>query len=154
MPTDTSPLQDTDLLTTVLDLLIPPRADGRLPGAGALCLADVVAADLQADPRSGPLVEAGLTALAAAAVELNPAGFASLDSDDALALLQAQLQAHPALVPGLTYHLYLRYYQHPTVLAGLDQPARAPFPDGFEVEETDPELLALLATRKIPKPEA
>jgi hypothetical protein len=50
-------------------------------------------------------------------------------------------------MPGVTSHLYLAYYQHPTVLAGLGEPARPPFPEGFEVEETDEELLEKLRER-------
>lgn len=153
MPSD-SPLQDTDLLGAVLDLLIPPRADGRLPAAGALGLAETVAADLRADAINGPRVESGLAALQDAARERDPAGFLALAVDDRLAIFQAQLEQHPALMRGVMHHLNLAYYAHPTVLAGLDQPARPPFPEGYEIEQTDPELLALLESRRLPTPDA
>lgn len=153
MPDDASPLHDHDLLCAILDLLIPPRADGRLPGAGALGLAPQVGADLAADPRFGPVVEAGLAAVRDAAAAQHPGGFTALEPDERLALFEELLPAHPALVPGLTYQLYLAYYQHPTVLAGLDEPARPPFPEGYEIEQTDPELLALLESRRQAAPD-
>lgn len=151
MPNDASPLQDTELVGAILDLLIPPRADGRLPGGGALGLAATVAADLSADPSYGPRVESGLAAVRDAARERDPEGFLALAGEDRLAVFRAQQQEHPALERGLTHYLYLAYYQHPAVLAGLDQPARPPFPEGYEIEPTDPELLALLESRRLPK---
>jgi hypothetical protein len=45
-------------------------------------------------------------------------------------------------------HVYLAYYQHPMVLAAVGEPPRPPFPEGFELEPTDPELLAALLARK------
>ncbi len=154
MPSDTSPLQDLDLLGAILDLLIPAKADGRLPGAGALGLAKSVATDLSANALSRPPVEAGLAAVRDAARAQEPEGFLALSGEDRLAVFEAQLQEHPGLVQGLTVPLYLAYYQHPTVLAGLDQPARPPFPEGYEIEQTDPELLTLLASRRQPPPDA
>lgn len=154
MPSDASPLQDADLLSAILDLLIPPRADGRLPGAGALGLAETIAADLSTDTNYRPGVESGLAALQEAASERDPAGFLALAGEDRRAVFQAQLQQHPALLRGIMHHLNLAYYAHPTVLAGLDQPARPPFPEGYEIEQTDPALLALLESRRLPTPEA
>jgi hypothetical protein len=154
MLNDASPLQDTDFLGAILDLLIPPRPDRHMPGPAALGLAGAVGADLSADPRSGPPVELALVALREAARQLSPEGFLALSGDDRLAVFKTQLPEHPALVPGLTFHLYLAYYAHPTVLAALNQPARAPFPEGYEIEQTDPELLALLESRRQPTPDA
>lgn len=146
--------QDSDLLRAVLDIVIPRREDGMLPSAGALGLDAPVADGLRRDDRYGPSVEAGLAALQEAAVRRHPDGFLALGPDEQLAVFESQLEDHPALVRGITRHLYLPYYQHPTVLAGLGQPARPPFPEGFEVEETDPELLELLEPRRIGPPDA
>ncbi len=154
MPNDATPLQDTDFLGAILDLLIPPRPDRHMPGPAALGLAEVVGAALCSDPPSGPPVESALMAVREAALEIASAGFLALSGEDRLAVFKAQLPKHPALVPGLTFHLYLAYYAHPTVLAALNQPARAPFPEGYEIEQTDPELLALLESRRQPTPDA
>ena len=154
MLSDASPLQDTEFVGAILDLLIPPRADGRVPGAGALGLAETVAADLTADASYGSRVESGLAAVRDAARERNPEGFLALAGEDRLAVFRAQQQEHPALERGLVHYLYLAYYQHPMVLVGLGQPARPPFPEGYEIEQTDPELLALLESRRLPAPDA
>ena len=82
-----------------------------------------------------------------AALERDPAGFAALSSDERLEVVESQLKAHPALMNGITRHLYLAYYQQPTVLAGLGEPPRPPFPEGFEVEQTDSQLPRLGAVQ-------
>ena len=140
-------------MRAVLDLVIPPRADGVLPGAGALGLGGEVAEQLRADTSDGPGVAAGLAAVQASARARDAEGFTALSAVAQLAVLQSQLPEHPALIPGLIRYVYVAYYQHPTVLGGLEQPARAPFPEGFDVEETDPALLALLESRRIRAPE-
>jgi hypothetical protein len=43
--------------------------------------------------------------------------------------------------------VYPAYYAEARVLAGIGEAARPPFPEGFEVEPTDPALLAALAAR-------
>lgn len=154
MPNEPSPLEQPELMRAILDLVIPPREDGVLPGAGALGLAAEVVKRLQADAAYGPRVAAGLTAVRTSARARNPQGFTALTAEAQREVLRSQLPEHPALMGGLTRHLYVAYYQHPTVLAGLGQAARPPFPVGFEVEETDPELLTLLKARRIPPPDA
>jgi hypothetical protein len=82
-----------------------------------------------------------------AAIVRDSAGFSELSPEARLEVVESQLMAHPALMNGITSHLYLAYYQHPAVLEGLGEPARPPFPEGFEVEETDPKLLDALRER-------
>jgi hypothetical protein len=41
----------------------------------------------------------------------------------------------------------MAYYQQPAVLIALGEPARPPFPEGFELEPISPEWLALLQQR-------
>ena len=71
-----------------------------------------------------------------------------------LELVQAQAKAHPMFMVGIARHLYPAYYQHPRVLEGLGEPPRPPFPEGFEVEATDPQLLAKLRPRTRNEPRA
>jgi hypothetical protein len=52
------------------------------------------------------------------------------------------------LMLGMGLHLYPAYYQHPRVLAGLDEPPRPPFPEGYALEETDPQLMQSLLNRR------
>jgi hypothetical protein len=46
-----------------------------------------------------------------------------------------------ALPPVVTLQTFAAYYQHPRVLALLGAEARAPYPKGYEVEESDLGLL-------------
>ena len=63
-------------------------------------------------------------------------------------VVEAQLAAHPFLIMGILRHLYPAYYQHPQVLEGIGEPPRPPFPEGFDVEATDAELLEKLRARR------
>lgn len=133
-------------MKALLDLVIPPSEDSRLPGAGALGIAAGLADALEADPLFGAAVQSGLQAVRDAALARDPAGFAGLAPDARREVVDAQLAAHPMLMVGVVVHVYQAYYQHPLVLAGLDVPARPPFPEGYALEETDPRLLERLRT--------
>jgi len=152
MSTEPSVLRDATFMDALLDLLIPPGDDGRMPGAGSLGLSGQLAGALEADVRFGRAVESALRALRDAALERDAGGFAALSRAARLEVLEAQLERHPELLRGLTTPLYLAYYQHPAALAGLGQPARPPFPGGFEVDETSPVLLEKLRARARTQP--
>ncbi len=149
-------LNDPAFMKALLDLLIPPGAsDDRpgaddLPGAGALGLSAGVVTALQADPLLGPLVEAGAQALREAALSQHPQGLSGMTSQAGTKLVETQLtSSHPLLIMGLSRYLYPAYYAHPRVLQGIGEPPRPPFPDGFEIEATAPELLEKLRARSI-----
>lgn len=152
--TDTlTPLRDPALMEALLDLVIPPSDDGRMPGAGRLGIVSELADKLEADQAVGPFVQAGLQAVHDAALARDPAGFSGVPSHVRVEIVEAQLGAHPMLMTGLALHLYQAYYQHPRVLEGLGEPPRAPFPEGYDLEETDPQLLEkLLARRGLDRP--
>jgi hypothetical protein len=141
-----TPLDDASFLTAVLDLVIPPSGDGKMPGAGSLGIAPAVAAAVSADSQFGPAIQVGLGAVREAVQERG--GFAGLSEADRLALLEAHAVAHPVLMRGLARYVFSVYYQHPRVLAGLGQPPRPPYPEGFQVEATAPDLLAILEARR------
>ena len=141
-------LNDPDFMKALLDLVIPPSATGDLPGAGALGLSDAVVAAIQADPALGPLVEAGTQAVQESALSQHPEGLAGMAPQAGVKVVEAQLAAHPFLIMGILRHLYPAYYQHPQVLEGIGEPPRPPFPEGFDVEATDAELLEKLRARR------
>lgn len=149
--TDTAPtpaaLNDLPFIDAFLDIVIPPSRDAKFPGAGTLSLAAQVSQRLQADAMVGPFTMMGIQAIYAAGLERDPAGFIGLPASARLELVQAQLATNPMLMLGVGLHLYPAYYQHPKVLAAMDQPARAPFPEGFTVAPTAPELLESLQRR-------
>jgi len=141
-----SALDDLDFMKALLDVLIPPSEN--LPGAGALDLAPTVASALQGDPMLGPVVETGAQAVREAALSQHPEGLPGMAPQAGAKVVEAQVGAHPLLILGMLRYLYPAYYQHPRVLEGIGEPPRPPFPEGFEVEATDPGLLDKLRARR------
>lgn len=148
MTNHANPLNDPDFMQAFLDTFIPPNADGVMPGAGALGIAAAVATAIEADAALGPIVSAGLAAVSKAALSSNSGGFVLLAPSMRAETVKGVLSHHPLLVNALVRHVYPAYYQHPQVLEALGEPARPPFPEGFEIEPTDPALLAILQSRR------
>jgi hypothetical protein len=126
--------EERELLSSVLDRLVPARDDGRAPGAGALGLADFLATAAARDPELQRALAQSLAALAAD-------GFARLAPDAQTARLTALSQQAPAAFAALVQRTYQGYYQHPRVVEALGLPPRPPFPDGYAVPPTDFALL-------------
>jgi hypothetical protein len=120
-------------LASVLDELLPPRDDGRLPGAGGLGLADAVDVATRALPLR-PAIAAALASLAAG-------GFPALSGPEKLARLQALARETPAVFQALLGQTYGAYYTHASVVETLGLPPRPPFPKGYDVPATDFSLL-------------
>ena len=131
-------------LAGVLDEIIPPSGDGRLPGAGELGLAGYVDEALRKMPDLRPMIAQGLSDLDQQARARGARDFAALPKADRLELLNQQ-----ALVLPLTFHTYGGYYQHPRVVAALGLEPRPPHPKGYEMEPND--LTLLDAVRRRPK---
>jgi hypothetical protein len=144
----TDALHDAAFMDALFDLLIPPDESRGLPGAGSLQLSAGVAAGVEGEPLLGPFVLAGAAAVREAALAAHPDGLAAMSREAATELLQSQLAAHPLLPMGLMRFLCPPYYAHPRVLAAIGEPPRPRFPEGFDVQPTDPELLAKLQTRR------
>jgi hypothetical protein len=134
----TRPITDAErrLLTAVLDELVPPRPDGRLPGAGQLGVVDTVDAALCATPMLRDVVLDGLAGLDAEARQRDPRGFDALDATARVALLQEQGFILPLLL-----QVYAAYYHQPAVLEALGLEARPPHPAGHAMLPDDLGLL-------------
>jgi hypothetical protein len=128
-------------LDSVLDEIIPPSPDGRLPGAGELGLAGHVEQVLARSPELVPLVAGGLAALDEVARGLGSPHFAALSGPQRVEALGGLAATQPQFLPSLVVHVYLGYYQAPRVLEGLGLEARPPFPRGHAVEPGDLSLL-------------
>jgi hypothetical protein len=90
---------------------------------------------------------AGLDAVREAALSRDPSGLEALPVAAALEVVQTATADHPGLMPVLARATSMAYYQQPAVLVALGEPARPPFPEGFELEPISPEWLALLERR-------
>ena len=140
-PQDPTAALPRDALACVLDLLIPPSADGRFPGAGELGLAGYVDALVRQRPELMPLLAQGLTWLDAGAERRGAHGYADLAREARLALLQELAASLPGFVPTLLFLTYTGYYRAPRVMEALGLEARPPFPKGHDLGEADFSLL-------------
>ena len=121
------PIENDALLDAVLETLIPPSEDGRMPGAGTLGLAPAVR--VAASPMA-EVLDAGLETLRGAGFEqLDPQG-----RDEALRRFEA---SEPAFTQGLYQTACTQYYAHPRVLAALGLEPGAPFPKGHTLDSGD-----------------
>jgi hypothetical protein len=136
------------MLACVLDLLIPPSRDGRLPGAGEAGVGARVDAVAQRDAGFQQLVATGLAALDEHARAAGAAAFADLAPEARLAALHAIAAAHAAFVPALLFHTYAGYYMEPRVVAALGVASHPPFPKGFALAPFDEALLARVKKRE------
>jgi len=131
-------------LTSVLDELVPPSADGRLPGAGQVGVARILDAALEKMPDLKAMIAQGLTELDGVARQRKGEPFVALAKDDKLELLNEQGFIFPLML-----QTYIAYYQDPRVIAALGLEARPPHPKGYEMPPNDLSLLD--AVRRRPK---
>ncbi|MGH0033658.1 MAG: gluconate 2-dehydrogenase subunit 3 family protein [Myxococcota bacterium] len=136
--------QDKRTLAWVLDVIVPPSPDGRLPGAGEIGLADVIETK---SPDLAPGVVAGLEALESLARERGVADLDRVPAADRPALLEALAESQPGFLPGLVFPTYVAYYEHPRVMEALGLEARPPHPLGYELEQGDLGLLDAVRAR-------
>jgi len=133
------------VLASVLDEIIPPSGDGRLPGAGELGLVRYIE---QQASELRPTIVQGLSALDDHARGRGAGDFAALSREDKLEALNQLAAAQPAFLPGLILQSYVGYYQNDRVLEGLGLEPRPPYPEGYKIEPTDLGLLDAVRRRK------
>jgi hypothetical protein len=138
---------DKNILTLILDELIPPSGDGRLPGAGALGVAADVEAAVEATPALAPVIQGGVAALERLSRARKAEGFGALSRAERVAVLHELEGADPVFVPTLMMLAYVGYYGNDRVVAVLKPDANAPHPRGYEVEPDDAALLDPVRSR-------
>lgn len=131
------------VLSCVLDEIIPPSADGRMPGAGALGLAAGVVRMLQRRPGAVAALADALTALDAH----DERPFITLTRTDRHAALRSFAAQRPGFIEGLLVPTLASYYQSPRVLAALGLEPRPPHPQGHVLEAGDLSLLDAVRRR-------
>jgi hypothetical protein len=124
-------------LADLLDELVPPRPDGRLPGAGGLGLGAELRRALRERPELRAVVAPGLAALDAIVRARGVARLGELGPAERRLALDALSAQAPALVPTLAFVTFIAYYQDPRVLEALGREPRPPFPKGFELPAGD-----------------
>jgi hypothetical protein len=131
----------------VLDELIPPRPDGRLPGAGTLGLGAVVEHAAAGTPELGQMLAGGFAALKELARRSSPEGFIALPRAARIEALRELEKADPTLIPTLLTLACVGYYSDKRVLAVLNGDVRPPHPQGYELEADDLSLLDAVRAR-------
>ncbi len=129
------------VLRAVLDEIVPPSADGTLPGAGALGLIARIETTVRETPDLRPAISQGLAALEELAKGRGAASFPELARDARLEVLNELATAAPAFLPALIFQTYVGYYEHPRVMQALGLEARPPHPKGYAMELGDLSLL-------------
>ena len=149
--TASAPIGDTSLTATqsaildlVLDLIVPPSAERRLPGAAELGVQAYLAA--QAGDAL-PLIGRELDALEAQAHGQHAQGFADLPAAQRQALVDSLRAQDASFMSRLALETVTCYYQHDRVLDALGMETRAPYPEGFQVIAGDLALLAPVRRR-------
>jgi hypothetical protein len=119
------------VLNSVLDAMIPARSDGR-PSA-----ADIGLADKLDEMPAEQIEQLSIELSRVDAIE----GFCNLPLDRRLSLLDDLRQSKPGFLQGLAGFATSHYYRDDRVLEAIGIDARAPFPEGYEVEPGDLSLL-------------
>lgn len=132
--------EDARTLAAVLDEIIPPSDDGRLPGAGEVGLVAHIEAVVERSPDLRPAVEQGLAALRSRADGAG-AAFEALDAEARAEILAALATEQPAFLPALVFQTFAGYYQQGSVLEALGLEPRPPHPKGHALELGDLSLL-------------
>lgn len=132
---------EIDTLAAVLDQVIPPSADGRLPGAGFVARGARFGVVIRMLPGLDLGLAGGLAACDDRARERGAADYLALGDGDRLAVLNDVAAADAGFVPSVMFLAYTTYYVDDRVLTGLDLEPRPPHPQGFAMPENDLTLL-------------
>jgi hypothetical protein len=122
-------------LMAVLNLIIPPSDDGRMPGAAEYDIWGYVGAEAH------PLIRDQLERLNEQALAQHDKPFAALDEAAAQSMVTQIQTAESDFMRDLANQTVACYYQQDRVLIAIGMEARAPFPRGYEVAAGDLSLL-------------
>jgi len=133
-----------ETLRVLLDMIVPPSGDGRMPGAAEVA----VLVSRIADAGS---VLAGLRELIdtldRAALDQYGVTFAAADQAKRVSLLEEMRTREPVLLDLLALETVTCYYQQDRVMEGLGLEARPPYPKGYQIEQGDLSLLSPVIAR-------
>jgi hypothetical protein len=131
-------------LEIVLDMIVPPSADGRMPGAAEVGVPAYLLAEA---PDALPQLCQELEELERCAREQFARGFAELGGLERKSLIEAMRAREPSFMSRLAMETLACYYQHDRVLGGLGMEARPPYPKGYQVVQGDLSLLEPVRAR-------
>jgi hypothetical protein len=119
-------------LSAVLNLIIPPSEDGKMPGA-----VDVNFFAYMHHANLLPLIREGLINIVEESHNKYGQEFGLLSSDEQEQLIDGLRRRYFRFFGSLTNGVVQCYYLHDQVLKGIGVDVRPPFPQGYLVEEGD-----------------
>ena len=134
-------------LAFVLDEIIPPGIDGRLPGAGEVGLAAHIEEAVVQTPGLALVSEPGLSALQELARGRGCGRLEELPKTDRAEMMAELAAKDPAFVSTVFFHACIGSYQNGRVLAALGIEPRPPHPKGYEMDAGGLELLDAVRAR-------
>jgi hypothetical protein len=133
--------EQEQVIAALIDAIVPPSDDGRLPGAAALDLVPHVERSVRQNPMLRPVVEYGLSAIGELAAARGASGLQGLSRADWTAVLREFTATDQFFLPAFLFLVYGGYYQHDRVVSALGLEPRAPHPKGHEMAGDDWSLL-------------
>ncbi len=124
------------MLIALLNLIIPPSEDRKMPGA-----ADVGFFAYMHNENFFPWVREGLLSILEESHNRYGQEFSALRDSEKTQLINRLRRRHFRFFSRLTTEVIQCYYQHEQVLQAIGLEARAPFPEGYLLEEGDLTLL-------------
>ena len=131
-------------LDIVLDMIVPPSADGRMPGAAEVGVPAYLYAEA---PDALPVLCRELEELDRRSRERFARGYAELEEGERKDLIAEMRAQAPAFMSRLAMETLACYYQHDRVLEALGSEARPPYPKGYQVVQGDLSLLEPVRAR-------
>ena len=131
-------------LDIVLNLIVPPSADGRMPGAAEVGVPAYLFAEA---PDALPALCRELEELERRSRERFAREFAELEERERKSLIAEMRAREPSFMSRLSMETLACYYQHDRVLEGLGMEARPPYPKGYQVVQGDLSLLEPVRAR-------
>jgi hypothetical protein len=132
------------MLDLVLNMIVPPSADGRMPGAAEVGVPDYLFAEA---PEVLSVLQHELAELDRRSHERFAQGFAVLEAYGRKSLIKEMRAQDPSFMSRLAMEALACYYQHDRVLEGLGIEARPPYPKGHQVVQGDLSLLEPVRAR-------
>jgi hypothetical protein len=133
-----------ETLSVLLNMILPPSADGRMPGAAGMA---ALIGQIAEARTTLPALRECLDQLDHEAVTQYGAPFAAVDEVRRVSLLDQMRTQDPSALQQLALETVTCYYQQDRVLEGLGMEARPPFPTGYQVEQGDLSLLKPVIAR-------
>ena len=123
-------------LNALVNLIIPPSEDGKMPGAADVCFF----ADIDSN-KSLPWIQEGLFSIVEESHNNYGKEFSMLKSSAQALLIDSFKRSFLQIFNRLTTQIIQCYYQDDDVLEALGLEARPPFPNGYFLKEGDLTLL-------------